>query len=236
MKVTPDFFRGVVDLPGETTVIGSRRSGGDWRNALSEEIERAIRQLWESRKFDRAATRAIEGYGQEIARFLASRFTNPADAQDVYATFLEDLWSGLPGFAWRCTLRGWAYTLARHAELRWKASAAYRRSRLVTVADPEVLAGTRTTTAPYVRTDVKDKFRAIRARLAEEDQTILVLRVDRDLGWRDIAQVLAGPGAPVVADDPQRAEARIRKRFQIIKERLRHWAADDGLLPARESA
>ena len=203
---------------------------------MPEEIERAVRQLWEDRAFDRAATRAIEAYGGEIARFLASRFTSAADAQDVFATFCEDLWAGLPGFAWRCTLRGWAYTLARHAELRLKMSAAHRRTRLDTVPDAELRARGRTTTAPYVRTDVKDRFRAIRSRLTEEDQTILVLRVDRDLGWRDIAHVLAGPGGLTLADDPQREEARIRKRFQIIKEKLRQWAADDGLLPARESA
>jgi RNA polymerase sigma-70 factor (ECF subfamily) len=165
---------------------------------------------------------------------LASRFTSAADAQDVFATFCEDLWSGLPGFGWRCTLRGWAYTLARHAELRLKTSAAHRRSLLG--IPEEMLARARTTTAPYVRTDVKDRFRAIRSRLAEEDQTILVLRVDRDLGWRDIAQVLAGPDAPMAANDTERQEARIRKRFQIIKEKLRQWAADDGLLPVRESA
>jgi RNA polymerase sigma-70 factor (ECF subfamily) len=203
---------------------------------LPEEIERAIRQLWENGAFDRAATRAIEAYGNEIARFLGSRFTNAADAQDVFATFCEDFWGGLPGFSWRCTLRGWAYTLARHAELRLKTSAAHRRSVLVTIPDPELPACAHTTTAPYVRTDVKDKFRAIRSRLAEEDQTILVLRVDRDLGWRDIAHVLGGPDAPATAEDPQREEARIRKRFQIIKEKLRQWAADDGLLPVRGSA
>jgi len=208
---------------------------GAGRVPLPEQTERAIRQLWDARDFDRAATRAIESYGQEISRFLASRMVNAADAQDVFATFCEDLWSGLPGFAWRCSLRGWAYTLARHAELRWRAAPAHRRHRLAEATDPEMLARVRTTTAPYVRTDVKNRFRAIRSRLGEEDQTILVLRVDRDLGWRDIAHVLAGPAAEP-ANDPQREEARIRKRFQIIKERLRRWAADDGLLPARESA
>jgi RNA polymerase sigma-70 factor (ECF subfamily) len=203
---------------------------------LPEEIEMGIRRLWEDREFDRAATRAIEGYGPEISRFLASRFLDAADAQDVFGTFCEDLWSGLPGFAWRCTLRGWAYTLARHAELRWKASAGQRRRELITSAEPDLPAQeARTTTAPYVRTDVKDRFRAIRSRLTEEDQTILVLRVDRALGWRDIAQVLVGPTA-TPANDDQREEARIRKRFQIIKQKLRQWAADDGLLPAQESA
>jgi RNA polymerase sigma-70 factor (ECF subfamily) len=199
---------------------------------VPEEIESAIRKLWETPAYERAATRAIEAYGDEIARFLAARIRNTADAQDVFAIFCEDLWAGLPRFAWRCTLRGWAYTLARHAELRWRATPAHRPGLMVTVSESEVPARIRTTTAPYERTDVKDRFREIRSRLTEEEQTILVLRVDRELGWRDIAHVLAASLRP---DELQREEARIRKRFQIIKEKLRRWAADDGLLPASRS-
>jgi RNA polymerase sigma-70 factor (ECF subfamily) len=197
--------------------------------------ETAIRQLCEAEAYDRAATRAVETYGPEIGRFIASRVSNPADAQDIFALFCEDLWSGLPGFAWRCTLRGWAYTLARHAELRYKAAPPNVRARMVTLSDPVVLARARTTTAPYVRTDVKDRFRAIRSRLNEEDQMILALRIDRELGWRDIAHVFAGPAVPS-SSELARQEARIRKRFQIIKERLRDWAAADGLLPSEKSA
>jgi RNA polymerase sigma-70 factor (ECF subfamily) len=43
-----------------------------------------------------------------------------------------------------------------------------------------------------------------------------VLRVDRDLEWRDIARVL---GVEESAID--RETARLRKRFQVVKERLR---------------
>jgi RNA polymerase sigma-70 factor (ECF subfamily) len=191
--------------------------------------ESVIRQYCEAGQYDRAATRAIEAYGAEIGRFIASRIHNQADAQDIFGIFCEDFWSGLRGFAWRCTLRGWAYTVARHAELRYVASRFRRCERAELPSEPVIPVPVRTTTAPYERTDVKDRFRAIRSRLGDEDRLILSLRVDRDLGWRDIAHVLAGPESPPL--DLQREEVRIRKRFQIIKERLRRWAADDGLIP-----
>jgi RNA polymerase sigma-70 factor (ECF subfamily) len=197
---------------------------------MADEIESVIRRLWEAGDFELAVTRAIEAYGPEIGRFIAGRARDEADARDVFSLFCEDLWRGLPGFAWRCTLRGWAYTIARHAELRYAGSPRCRGNRNVTFSDAHNLAraGARTATPAYERTDVKDRFRQIRLRLGEEDQLILVLRVDRALGWTDIAHVLTGTAPP--AAELRREEARIRKRFQLIKERLRRWAIEEGLL------
>jgi RNA polymerase sigma-70 factor (ECF subfamily) len=197
---------------------------------MGEEAESTIRGLWEAQSYDRAATRALEVYGIEIRRFIAGRTREEADARDIFSMFCEDLWRGLPGFSWRCALRGWAYTIARHAELRYATSPSRWRERGITLSGMNVVVGARTSTAPYERTDVKDRFREIRLRLSDEDQMILVLRVDRGLTWLEIAQVLACPDSPSQTDLCRR-EARIRKRFQSIKEQLRRWAAADGLLP-----
>jgi RNA polymerase sigma-70 factor, ECF subfamily len=200
--------------------------------AAEDETETDIRRLCEAGDYDRAATRALSAYGGEISRFLSNRLNRQADAHDVFSMFCEDFWVGLPGFAWRCTLRGWAYTIARHSELRYAASPP-RQKRAVTLSDAHALVQPETSTPPYERTDVKNRFRQIRARLGEEDQLILILRVDRDLGWKDIVHILAGPEAPTA--DLLRREARIRKRFQLIKERLRRWAVEDGLLPSQQA-
>jgi RNA polymerase sigma-70 factor (ECF subfamily) len=199
------------------------------------EVDSGVRQWCEAGEYDRAATRAIQAYGPEIGRFIAHRVGNGADARDVFSMFCEDLWLGLPAFAWRCTLRGWAFTLARHAELRHAASPQRRPERNVALSDVPVLVGSRTSTPPYERTDVKHRFREIRSRLGEEDQLILILRVDRALEWRDIAHVLAAPGAPPAAEELRRQDVRIRKRFQLIKEKLRRWAAEEGLLHAQST-
>ena len=39
----------------------------------------------------------------------------PSDADEVFGMFSEKLCAGLPGFEWRCRVKGWAYMLARNA-------------------------------------------------------------------------------------------------------------------------
>src|SRR5687768_6899943 len=62
-----------------------------------------------------AAAAAIRGYGPEIFAFLVSRHHNDLHAEEVFSIWSERLWRGLREFAWACSLRTWAYTLARNA-------------------------------------------------------------------------------------------------------------------------
>ena len=89
-------------------------------------------------------------------------------------------------------------------------------------------AAARSRTAPWQRTDVKDQFRALRARLDDDDQTLLVLRVDRGLAWRDVARVFVGVDANDAAVDKE--AARLRKRFQTLKDELRAQAIAAGII------
>jgi RNA polymerase sigma-70 factor, ECF subfamily len=203
-------------------------------------LEADLRSLCEAGRHDLAVTRAIEAFGGEIVGFLRSRL-GEADAWEVFSMFSEDLWRGIPGFAWRCTLRAWVYTLARHAEIRFATAADRRPERRLTLSETPLLEAavsalrTRSRTEPYQRTEVKNRFRALRARLPDEDQIILMLRVDRGLGWSEIVEVLAGPEAPPAPDGARaREEARVRKRFQLVKQRLRSWAKQEGLLDGTE--
>jgi RNA polymerase sigma-70 factor (ECF subfamily) len=67
--------------------------------------------------------------------------------------------------------------------------------------------------------------------LPQEDQELLMLRVDRDLPWDALAEVLRGDDEiPLTPDVRKREAARLRKRFQLIKDRLREMARREGLL------
>jgi RNA polymerase sigma-70 factor (ECF subfamily) len=55
--------------------------------------------------------------------------------------------------------------------------------------------------------------------LPEMDRMLLILRVDRELSWRDLARVVLG-GSPTPVE-LEREAVRLRKRFQLVKERLR---------------
>ena len=127
-------------------------------------------------------------------------------------------------------MRTWLYTLARHARARLERSPhrrAARRASTSALSDAE--AEVRSRTRPWLRTEVKDRFSALRDELPEDDRSLLVLRVDRRMGWDDIARVLGGDES---ADDEgrRRVAARLRKRYSLLKERLRRRALEAGLL------
>ncbi|MGN6107017.1 MAG: sigma-70 family RNA polymerase sigma factor, partial [Kofleriaceae bacterium] len=86
-----------------------------------------------------------------------------------------------------------------------------------------LVAQVRETTLVHLRTAVKDRMRALRDQLEPDDRTLLILRVDRDLQWREIAQVLLGDQADAAELD--RHAATLRKRFERVKQRLRELAS-----------
>jgi RNA polymerase sigma-70 factor (ECF subfamily) len=57
---------------------------------------------------------------------------------------------------------------------------------------------------------------------------LLLLRVDRDLGWNEIAEILGDDSDDDAART--RAAARLRQQFQTLKTRLRDLAIEQGLL------
>jgi RNA polymerase sigma-70 factor (ECF subfamily) len=88
----------------------------------------------------------------------------------------------------------------------------------------------RTATLPFLQTGHKNALRELRDRLPPEDRMLLVLRVDRQLSWTELAHVFLDDAGPDAARVKQEA-ARLRKRFQLVKDRLRRWIIEQGLLP-----
>lgn len=197
-----------------------------------EQIEAAIRNACDGRDYERAATLTIKHYGPEILGFLAAQLREPDAAGEVFSAFSETFWRFLPTFEWRCSARTWAYKLARHAAVNHHRRE-QKRAQDVPLTQASQLsqaaAAVRSATAAYRKTETKDRFQELRLQLSEEDQLVLILRVDRGLSWREIAEVLvAGPEpAPEVL---AREAARLRKRFQSIKQRLYELGRAAGLL------
>jgi len=69
----------------------------------------------------------------------------------------------------------------------------------------------------------KQALDALRAELTEEEQTLLVLRIDQQLSWDEIAEVMGDAAAPLDA-------AALRKRFERLKEKLTKLAKERGLV------
>lgn len=184
-------------------------------------LDARVRALLERGETDEAATAALEALGPGLLGFLGS-LLDEDDARDAFSMFAEDLWRGLPGFRFECSLRAWAYRVARHAAARFRGEAWRRhRDRLPTsmasrlaasIADSAMQPGGR-----------RETLHRLRQKLDVDEQTLLSLRLDRELEWEELAVVLSAEGAPVTA-------AALRKRFERLKERLGRLARDEGLL------
>lgn len=86
----------------------------------------------------------------------------------------------------------------------------------------------RSQTLSYLKTARRSAVDALRASLPEDDQRLLVLRVDRDLQWNELAEIFLGhPNAD--AAELKREAARLRKRFQLVKEKLLDLGKKQGL-------
>lgn len=212
-------------------------------NAPSAEPEAGIRAAFERGDHERAATLAIERYGEEIFAFLVGRLRDRADASEVFSMFAEELWVSLPRFEWRSSLRSWAYTIARRAAYRFATAPHRRAQRNIGLSQvprlSELVDRVRTATAAYRRTETKSRMRELRQRLPPDDQTLLVLRVDRGFSWREVTAIMTedperGADADVSAGragvDLDKEAARLRQHFQRVKARLRAMAEEEGLL------
>jgi RNA polymerase sigma-70 factor (ECF subfamily) len=199
-----------------------------------EGLEQRIRALCESGNKKAAATLFLEAYGREIFGFLVARLRDRDAASDVFSQFTEDLWKGLDGFRWQCTARVWSYTLARHAASRYIEDARRRRGRDVPLsrAGPlsEIAERIRTRTRADARTEARSRIAQLRESLPVDDQTLLILRVNRKLGWREIAQIMLREGESGDDESLDKESVRLRKRFQLAKEKLRAMAVEQGLV------
>jgi RNA polymerase sigma-70 factor (ECF subfamily) len=187
-----------------------------------EDVERQVKQLCDAGEHARAATLALREYGPELYAFVAA--LHRGDGDDVFGELSMDLWRGLPAFRWQSSLRTWCYTLARNASHRSR-----RKIRREVPIDDQVLelaAEVRTRTQSFLRTEVKSKFAALRATLPVEDQELLILRVDRGMAWNELALALSDEPPADVAKEA----ARLRKRFQVLKERLLELGRREGLI------
>jgi RNA polymerase sigma-70 factor (ECF subfamily) len=192
-----------------------------------ETLERDIRHRLDQGDHTGAATLAIRGYGGEIYGFLLAFHRNEQDCAEVFSRFSETLWRDLPKFRGDSSFRTWAYTLARHASLNYCRDQRRRDRRhepLPAASAPPALSAlveqVRSQTVSYLRTERRSRFRALRESLPAEDQALLVLRVDRELAWNELALVLHDGPEPLGQDELKREAARLRKRFQLLKERL----------------
>jgi RNA polymerase sigma-70 factor (ECF subfamily) len=187
-------------------------------------VEERVAELLARGRGDEAATLAIEALGPEILGYLRALLRDDADASDAFSVFAEATWKGLPGFRGEASLRAWCYRIAYHAVLSQKRDPYRRRKDRLDTSFASQLAGRVFASTALERERQSDALARLRDALEPDEQTLLTLRVDRQLSWREVAEVLAGDGQAEPAD-----EAALRKRFERLKEKLGRAARELGL-------
>lgn len=195
---------------------------------MTEAREADIRSLHEAGEHQDAATQALELYGREIFAFLVATMRDETAASEAFSAFNEDMWKGLPTFSWQASLRTWLYVIARRCAAGYHRSPHHRRERNVALSQvSEVAERIRTQTLAYLKTEAKDAIQRMREELEPDEQALLMLRIDKRMAWNEIAEVMHADEPDV---DHKKAAARLRKRFQLLKDRLRKRAIAEGLV------
>ncbi|HUS32694.1 MAG TPA: sigma-70 family RNA polymerase sigma factor [Kofleriaceae bacterium] len=187
-------------------------------------VDSALEQLLAAKQFEQATVVAIQTLGPQVLGYLTAILGDHERARDVFSVFSEDLWSGLPGYRGDGSFRAWVYRIARNAALRTVRDPYWRRGRrLATEEHSALAAAVRSTTKAHARPSADAKLARLRSALTPDEHALLILRVDRDLSWSEIASALTtGKRKP--------DEAALRKRFERLKAKLRRLAEAEGML------
>ena len=184
------------------------------------QFDERVRALLAARETGEAATLALRELGPEVLGFL-SGVLGDADADEVYSAWSERLWRSLKGFEGRCSLRTWMYVLARREISRFRKGARRHAEGRVPLSElADVLPAARSRTRSTVATEKQRQLTALRDELPIEDRTLLILRVDRKLSFDEIALAFSDNPEASAEVDRRREAARLRKRFQLVKQRL----------------
>jgi RNA polymerase sigma-70 factor (ECF subfamily) len=181
--------------------------------------ESAARELLERRDFAAVAAWVVESYGREVFAYLLSVERDREEAHDAFSALCLALCESLPQFRSECSLRTYVYMLAHR---QWVNAVRGRRKRAeVHLSDglEAVAERVRTTTVQWLQTGPRERLVKLRDSLDPADRTLLLLRLNERLSWRDIARVLCeeSPGSEAL----DREAATLRKRFERLKSQFR---------------
>jgi RNA polymerase sigma-70 factor (ECF subfamily) len=191
----------------------------------AEDVEAELAAAHAAGDVARTTTLALQHYGPQILRYLRGTLRNDGELGDVYSRFTEKLWLSLPAFARDCTFSTWCHKLAWYAVLEHRRGIARRRERgLDTGEASAIVQHARDSTAAFLKTEAKDRLAVIRDALDPEERSLLLLRMEQQLPWRNVAAIMADEGQPA-------SEAALRKRFERLREKLRTLFKDHGLRP-----
>lgn len=203
------------------------------------ELDEEVRTLLANGDVSAATTAVIRSLGPEVLGFFDG-VVGASDGYEVFSPWSERLWRSLETFRHGCSIRTWCYLLAKQEITRFKRGVRKHEAGRQPISQfEEVLKQVLSQTRSTLATAKGEKITRLRQELSDEDRMILILRYDRELSWQDIARAFVDEGADgsdadqeqarraaetMSDEDLKREAARLRKRFQLVKERLKSRA------------
>jgi RNA polymerase sigma-70 factor (ECF subfamily) len=176
-----------------------------------------------------AASAVLHALGPPVLGYLEAIVKDPDAARDVFQVFAEEMWRALPGWRGEGSLRAWCYRIAWRAQARFRREAWQKRRERLRTTMASRLAASIASNESRLPGGRKDRLARLRASLTPEEQTLLILRLDRELSWNEVADVLSHDADPV--DPPA-----LRKRFERLRDKLARLAKEQGLVnPDRDA-
>jgi RNA polymerase sigma-70 factor (ECF subfamily) len=200
-------------------------------------LERRIRRHHQRSELKEAATAAIEGFGPEILGFLVAVVRDKALAGEVFAQFCEELWSRLAAFHWKASFRPWLYGLAWMAWQRLRREPHFRKT-ISLPEEPEITAAEqRVRTVELARSEsaLDEGVARLRQSLDPEDHALLILRIDRNMSWEEIATVMIGGEEAREDAALGRKAAFVQERFSRVTANLKQLAREKQLITEDDS-
>ena len=187
-------------------------------------IEQQIGSCLDRGDVKEAATEALRGYGPQILAYLAGVLRDDEAAAEVFSEFSEDLWRGIGAFRRESSFRTWAYRLAWNAARQLARDPFRKRGQRLESSEWSAIAQeVRSSAASQRQFEIHGGLAKLRTALHPDEQSLLILRIDRELSWKEVAQVMSESGTPL-------NELAWRKRFERLKIRLHKMAKKEGLL------
>jgi len=191
---------------------------------LHSTIEQRIGACLDRGDVKQAATEALRGYGPQILAYLSGVLRDDEAAAEVFSEFSEDLWRGIGAFRRESSFRTWAYRLAWNAARQLARDPFRKRGRRLKTSEWSAIAQeVRSSAATQRQFEIQGRLAKLRTALHPDEQSLLILRIDRELSWKEVAQVMSESGTAL-------DEAAWRKRFERLKGRLHKMAKKEGLL------
>jgi DNA-directed RNA polymerase specialized sigma24 family protein len=201
------------------------RRGGASGSACVAAVDAAIFAACDQRDYRRATTLLLKAYAARTRTFISARLRDPTARAEVFAVFSEDVWKGIASLRGRTSVLPWVFVLARNAVHRHGRAQQRWAVRHVSLdAAPDLPTSDDDDPAPegagYAR------IAPLLHRLSAGERWLLDQRFIAGNSWNEIARAQLVSATTPDHEAVLRESARLRKKSQLLVQRLRLSSGD----------